>query len=205
MLGRGLESDLGVVRGVLRDLEVLLCDGAVGIQVHRSIQLLAREKFIGDGLAIGVETAGHIVASNGQQQLAFFHGVAEPRVNGHDTPRGERDHRDVASNIRRDRPRNHQLGGRGTLHRRRERKLLRMVHREQAGVRSGHDVRGRWRLRRRIGMRGAAYQHQQRRQRENKEKTEQRRSLEATVERCSGSCRACRRLVSFVAWTRTSP
>jgi hypothetical protein len=144
----------------LRDLEVLLCDGAVGIQVHGSIELLAREKLIGDCFAIGVEPAGHIVAANGQQQLALFYGIAQSGVNGHDTPGGERDHRNIASDIRGDCPRNHQFGGRGALHGGRERKLLGVAHREQAGVRSRHDVcRGR-RLSRWVCMRGTACERQ---------------------------------------------
>ena len=66
MLGRGLERHLGVIRGVLRDLEVLLGNGAVGKQVHGSIQLFARQKLVGDGLAIGVETAGNVIAAYGK-------------------------------------------------------------------------------------------------------------------------------------------
>jgi hypothetical protein len=65
MLGRGLEGNLGVFRRVLRNFEVLLSDGAMGIQVRRSIQLLSREKLVGNGLAIGIKPAGHIVAADG--------------------------------------------------------------------------------------------------------------------------------------------
>jgi hypothetical protein len=64
MLGRSLKSHLRVVRGVLRDLEVLLCDGAVSVQVNGSLQLLSHEKLIGDGLPVSVEPASHVVASN---------------------------------------------------------------------------------------------------------------------------------------------
>ena len=47
MLGRGLERCLGVIFGVLRDLEVLLGHGAVFVQVLGSIQLLSSEEFVG--------------------------------------------------------------------------------------------------------------------------------------------------------------
>ena len=100
MLGGGLERDLGVGCGILCDFEVLGCDGAVGIQVRGSIQLLSREKLIGNSLAVSVEASGHIVTANGQQQLTFFDGVAESRMNGNDAPGGKGDNRDIASNIR---------------------------------------------------------------------------------------------------------
>ena len=83
MLRRGRQCRLGVILGILRDLEILLRDGAVLKQVHGAIQLLAREEFVGNGLAVSVEASGYVVAANGQQQLALFHRVAQASMNRH--------------------------------------------------------------------------------------------------------------------------
>ena len=87
--------------------------------------------------------ARDVVASNGQQQLAFLDRVAEPRVNGRHAAGGERDDRDVAGNVGGDRARDHQLGGGGMLGCRSQRKLLGMVYREEVDVRARRDFGGR--------------------------------------------------------------
>ncbi len=89
-------------------------------------------------------------------------------MNGHHTSRGERDHRDVARDIGRDGACDHQLGGRWTRNRRSQRKLLGMIDREQAGVNSGHDVRGRRRFRRCIDTLAASAKHQRQQQADEK-------------------------------------
>ena len=78
MLGRGVERGLGVLFGVLRDFKILQCHGAMFIKVLGSIQLLSREKFVGDGLAIGVEASRNVIAAHAQQDLVFLNGVAKP-------------------------------------------------------------------------------------------------------------------------------
>ena len=62
-------------------------------------------------------------------------------MNRHHPPRGQRDHRNVAGDIRRDRPGDHQLRRGGTLYRGRQRKLIGMLHREQRGIREGNNLR----------------------------------------------------------------
>ena len=131
MLGRGFHGYFGLVFGVLRDLQIVQCDGAVLVKILGALILSPGENLIRDRHFVSRIAAGDIVASNGHQQLAFLHGVAQPRVNRHDAAGGERDDGDVAGNVGRHRASNHQLGSRGMLGRRGERKLLRMIHSEE--------------------------------------------------------------------------
>ena len=132
----------GLVFGVLRHLQIVQGHGAVLVQILGALQLSAGENLIRDGLPVIRIAARNIVAANGQQQLAFLHGVAEPRVNGHDAAGSERDDRDVAGDVGRDCARDDQLGGGGMLGRRGQRELLRMVHREEAASAAGTTLAG---------------------------------------------------------------
>ena len=157
MLSGGREGDLGVIFGVLRHLEVLLRHGPVFIQVLGSIELLARQKLVGDGLAIGVEASRNVIAAHAEQQLLLLHRIAKARVNPHHAARGQRDHRHVARDVRIHRTRHHQLRGGGARHGGHRRKLFRMIDGKKAGIREGHNLRGRRRLCRGVAMRlGAA-------------------------------------------------
>ena len=143
MLGRGFHGYLGLVFRVLRHLQIVQRDGAVLVEILGALVLSPGENLIRDGHSVIRIAARDIVAANGHQQLALLHGVAEPRVNGDDAPGGERDDRDVAGNVGGDCAGDDQLGGGGMLGRRGQRKLLRMIHREESGVREGNDIGGR--------------------------------------------------------------
>jgi hypothetical protein len=77
MLSRSIEGGLGVVLGVLRDLQVSQRYGPVLVQNLRSIQLLARKKLIGDGLAVGVEASRMSSLRTRSKSWPFF--TASPR------------------------------------------------------------------------------------------------------------------------------
>jgi len=59
------------------------------VQIGSSFQLSTRQNFIGDCLPVIGKAARDVVASNGQQQLPFFHSVAKSRVDTYDAPRRE--------------------------------------------------------------------------------------------------------------------
>ncbi len=88
MLGGGVKSGFCIIFGVLRYFQVLLCHGAVFVEVLGSIELFSRKEFISDGLAIGVESSGNVIAAYSQQHLVFLHRIAEPRANFHHASRG---------------------------------------------------------------------------------------------------------------------
>src|SRR5580692_1018714 len=98
MLSRRFDSYLSLVFGVLSDLNVVQRHGAVLKKILGAFQLGAGENFIRNRHFVSRISAGNVVASNGHQQLALLHGVAEARVNGQDTSGGERYNGDIAGN-----------------------------------------------------------------------------------------------------------
>src|ERR1017187_10497853 len=147
MLGHGLHVHFGLVLRVLRNLQIVQGNSAVCIQILGALQLSPDKSLIREGLSVVGIAARDVVASNGQQQLAFLHRVAESRVNGHDAPGGQRNNGDVARHVGSEYPRDDQLGSRRMLGRRGQRKLLRVIHREEADVQSLRDLSRRWILR----------------------------------------------------------
>jgi hypothetical protein len=76
MLGQGIHGYLGLVFGVLRDLQIVQGNGAVIVQILGALVLSLGENLIRHGHAVIGIAARDIVAANGQQQLAFLYGVA---------------------------------------------------------------------------------------------------------------------------------
>ena len=99
LLGGCTQIDFGILLGVFRLFEGALCDRALVVKSLLSFELLPRQPFIVHGLQICLVCPGNIVASNPEQQLAFFHGVAQPGLNLHHSSRSERDYRHGARDI----------------------------------------------------------------------------------------------------------
>ena len=156
MLGQGIYGYLGLVFGVLRHLQIVQGNRAVIVEILGTLELSPGEDLIRDGHSVVRIAARDVVTSNGQHQLTFLNRVAEPCVNAHDAPGGERNDRDVAGYVGSDRPRDDQLGGGGMFGRRGQRKLLRTIHGEESGVRKGNDFGVGGRPLRRIRFRSSA-------------------------------------------------
>src|ERR1035441_1398044 len=171
MFRHGFHVHLGLIFDVLGDLKVVQGDGAVEVQVLGALQLGARQDLVRHGFPVIPESAGYVVAVDGQQQLALCDGVAEARVNRRNAPGGERDHRDAAGDVGVHRAGDHQLRRRGLGRRRGDRELLRMFDGENTDVESGDDLsRGRS-LRPGIRPRTSAAVEKQQRWDENDQKT----------------------------------
>src|ERR1700728_4067737 len=100
MLRCGIEGGLGVVFGVLRDFQVSQRDGPMLVQNLCSIQLLACQELIGDGLVVGIEASRNIVAANTQQELALLYCVAEAGADVHNAARSKRNHWNSPRDVR---------------------------------------------------------------------------------------------------------
>ena len=140
MLSRGIEGGLGVVLGVLRDLQVSQRYGPVLVQLLRSIQLLARKELIGDGLVVGVEASRNVVAANTQQELALLYCVAEASADVHNAAGGKRNHRNISRDVRNYSAGYEQLRRGLVFGRCYDRIQLRMVDREKRDVHSGNHL-----------------------------------------------------------------
>ncbi len=171
MLGRGIESGLGVIFIVLRNLKVLLRHGAVCIQVLCSFQLFSGQEFIGDRLAVGVESYCNVIAANSQQDLVFLDGVAEARADIDYAAGSKRNHRHTPRNVRKHDPRGDELRRSFVSGGRYRRILFGMFHREQRDVHALNHLLGRRRfLSRNISLPfSAAAKGQQGRQGDGKE------------------------------------
>ena len=116
MLGGGLQIDSGIFQrglsrnfGVLRDFEGALGNGPVLVEQLGAIQLdlrqvltVSRQLLVFDGLAIVRERAGDVGAPDLEQQLAFLHLVAQPRIDFDDPAGRQRRHRHLPRNVRTD-------------------------------------------------------------------------------------------------------
>ena len=99
-----------------------------------AVELDLRQFLVLDGLAVIGKRARDVGAAHFEQKLALLHFIAQPRVDFHDSPGGERRHRHLPRHIRIDHAGHIQLRRGNVLARRRQRKLLRMVHLEIVGV-----------------------------------------------------------------------
>ncbi len=134
---RCLENDNVVVLGVLRDFLSALRNRSVLEQGVGAVELNLGQFFVLDGLAVIGKRARDVRASHFEQKLAFFHFVAQPRVDFDDSPRGERRHRHLPRDVGIHHAGDVQLGRGNVLARRRQRKPLRVIHLEIVGVQVG--------------------------------------------------------------------
>jgi hypothetical protein len=65
--------------------ESALGDGALVVKNLRAFELYTRQALVVHGLQIELVRARDIVASHPQQQLAFLHHIAEPRLDLHNS------------------------------------------------------------------------------------------------------------------------
>ena len=78
VLLRGFHVHLGFLFGVLRHFQIFLRDARPCRSSNLgAVELRARQRFIGDGVAIVGEGAGEIGALHAHQKLAFGDGVAQ--------------------------------------------------------------------------------------------------------------------------------
>ena len=134
LLRRGLHIHFGLGFGVLRDLQIVQRDRALGIKELGALQLSARELFIRDRLLVVGKGAGNIRALHAQQHLAFFHRVAQARVDFDHAAGRQGNHRNGPGDVGSDGAGNPQLRSGAVLDRGRQRKLLGMIHLKNIGV-----------------------------------------------------------------------
>src|SRR5471032_1349951 len=125
---------LGLVRGVLRDLQILGRGSAFFVQQFGAVQLRARQRFVGGGFAIVRKRAGDFRTLHAHQELSLSNFVSEACPDFHHAARRQRNHRHGARHIRAHHARHVQLSGGSARRCRRHRKQIRMVHLHQVGV-----------------------------------------------------------------------
>ena len=72
--------DLGLVFSVLRDFKIVQCHCAVFVEVFGSLQLFARQKLVGDSLAVVANSRPTRRRCARAAALDLFDGVAKARM-----------------------------------------------------------------------------------------------------------------------------
>ncbi len=134
---RCLENDKVVILGILGYFLSALRNRPMLEQDVGAVELDLRQFLVLDGLAVIGKRARDVRASHFEQKLALFHFIAKPRVDFHDSPRGERRHRHLPRDVGIHDSGYVQLRRGNVLTRRRQGKLLRVIHLEVVGIQVG--------------------------------------------------------------------